>query len=68
MNKFKLVSFEPNGSKWEFLIEFKHARQSIYLKEKSDWPILTGQDINLVQKWLFKNYFDLVKLAFGYIG
>jgi hypothetical protein len=64
MNKFKLISFELRGTKWAFLIEFRHIRQEIHLKEKPDWPVLMNQDINFVEKWLFKNYRDLVKLAF----
>lgn len=61
----KLISFKPDGIKWEFTVEYKGEQKSFLLKEKYDWPCLLGSELALVEKWLLNRYGSLAWLCFG---
>jgi hypothetical protein len=65
----KLLSFKPlyinEKCKYSFTLEFQGEQREMILKEKHDWPMIFGQDMKLVEKWLFKRYGSLCYLTFG---
>ncbi len=59
----KLLSFQPNSEKIEcvdFLFERADKKQIVItLREKMDWPLIWGQSVEKVEKWILENYFEL---------
>ena len=44
----------------DFLFERKDKKQIIItLCEKSNWPLIWGQSVDKVEKWIFETYFEL---------
>ena len=54
----KLLNHKPiQNEKWSFTIQINNKKIcEIILKEEYNWPILIGQPINKVEKWLLKEY------------
>lgn len=64
----KLISFQnapESYNKWEFVLEYKGEQKIIILKEKADWPMISGEPVEKVEKWLFERQKSLCWLAFG---
>lgn len=64
----KLLSFQNEAGsyiRWEFVLEYKGEQKTIILKEKADWPMIFGESVEKVEKWLFERQNSLCWLAFG---
>lgn len=69
----KLISFKcdesyPFPPKWEFTVEYKGEQQTFILKEKHDWPMIYGESLEKVEKWLMGRYKSLCFLSFGILA
>ena len=69
MNKIQLIDCRVNRENC-YKIDFTFTQKGkpdlvVSLKEKSDWPMVLGQPLDLVEKWFIKNYGDLLWL-FGF--
>lgn len=64
-----LISFRSelvgDSMKWTFTVAYEWKLKKIILKEKPDWPMIHGANIEAVERWLLGRYGSLCYLAFG---